>query len=64
MPTPDPETDRIKQLTELHRELYILETGSANVLVPAIDFSSYGDHLKRIFELKSQIEELERSLST
>ncbi len=60
--TQDTESRRIKQLVELQRELFILESQAGNELLPGFGISSVGVNLPRIFELKTRIIELERQL--
>jgi len=62
MTSPDIETTWIKQLTELNRELYLLESGNGGTVFPMWGSSNAGQDLGRIYDLKVQITELEEKL--
>jgi len=59
----DDESAVIRQLTELNRELYLLEAGSGVAVFPMWGSSDPSRTLDRISDLKERITELEERLA-
>ena len=59
----DEESSVIKQLTELNRELYLLEAGPGVSVFPMWGSSDPSRHLDQISDLKKRITDLEEILA-